>query len=169
MKQGFTLTLALVCLAGCGDAPSGVSGTGAASVTTPPDTSSPAVSQNGSASEADIAAVLEVNERIFEEYGRIAEVMTETSDILMRFNHFTDGHTERVLLCPECYPPPEDLNADVEDPEEVIPPTMEQLLKDAREFHMSALRFRNHLGGQKTTLELHLEKLRAGKLDSPGE
>lgn len=162
MRYGFLLTIALTLLAGCGEARSVQT-----SADQQPDAESDTAANTGGKApntEADIAAIVEVNSKVLEEIGKISEVMTESADIIMRFNHFTDGHTERVMLCPECYPPPDDsLDTEVEDPEEVIPETLEQLLADAQEFHLSAQRIRSHLGAQQFTLKRHLEKLRAAK------
>ena len=116
--------------------------------------------------EVDIAAVIEVNSRVMDELGRSAELMSDSSDILMRFSHFTDEHTAPVLLCPECSPESgtaEDL--EIEDPEEIIPETMVQLLEDAKELHATALRFSNHLNLQQVALNKHLANLRAGQPD----
>ena len=55
--------------------------------------------------------------------------------------------------------------ADIEDPEEVIPETMVQLLKDANELYATALRFSSHLNHQQVALKRHLTQLRAGKPD----
>jgi len=114
----------------------------------------------------EIAAVIEANSKVMDEIGKIAEVMNESTDIIMRFNHFTDGHTTPVKLCPECYSVPANDDADgIEDPEEKIPETMAQLLKVSQELHMSARRFSSHLKAQRTALQSHLKKLRAGKLE----
>ena len=116
--------------------------------------------------KVDIAAVVEVNSRVMDELRRVAELMTESSDIIMRFNHFTDRHTAPVILCPECFPEAEgDSDLDIEEPEEVVPETMVQRLKDAKELHMTARRFRSHLYAQRMALKSHLTKLRAGKPD----
>ena len=116
--------------------------------------------------KVDIAAVVEVNSRVMDELGRVAELMNGSTDIIMRFNHFTDGHTNRALLCPECSPASGgDEDLEIEEPEEVIPETMVQLLEDATELHATALRFRSHLNHQQVALKSHLAKLRAGKPD----
>jgi hypothetical protein len=84
--------------------------------------------------------------------------------MVMRFSHFTDGHPTPVKLCPECFALSEfENNAAVEDPEELIPETMTQLLKDSEEIHLSARRFKGHLKSQQDSLKSHLKKLRTGK------
>jgi hypothetical protein len=116
--------------------------------------------------KVDIAAVVEVNSRVMDELGRVAELMNGSTDIIMRFNHFTDGHTNRALLCPECSPASGgDEDLEIEEPEEVIPETMVQLLEDAKELHATALRFSSHLILQQVALKSHLAKLRDGKPD----
>ncbi len=114
---------------------------------------------------ARIAAVIEANSKVLDEIGKIAVVMEESTDMIMRFNHFTDGHTTPVALCPECWPAREDDGAaGIEDQEEKISETMDELLKDSNELHMSMLRLRGHLKSQQDALKSHLKKLRAGKL-----
>ena len=116
--------------------------------------------------EVDIASVIEVNSRVMDELGRSAELMSDSSDIIMRFSHFTDEHTAQVLLCPECSPESgTDEDLEIEDSEEVIPETMVQLLKDANELYATALRFSSHLNQQQVALKRHLTQLRAGKSD----
>lgn len=146
----YTNIIALLMLAGCGESEVG------------------SQTQAGPLAndEVDIAAVIEVNTRVMGELGRTAELMSDSSDIIMRFSHFTDGHTAEVFLCPECSPDSEtDEDADIEDPEEVIPETMVQLLKDANELYATALRFSSHLNHQQVALKRHLTQLRAGKPD----
>jgi|GEM_PF-3161903 len=128
--------------------------------------SSAADPANKGTQQSEIATIIEVNSKVLDEIGKIATLMEESTDMIMRFNHFTDGHTKPVKLCPECWPAPEpDDTADIEESDEKIPETMVQLLKDSNELHMSMRRLRGHLSSQQFALKRHLMKLRAGKLE----
>jgi len=110
-----------------------------------------------------IAEIIELNSKTIAQYGRMAELAEETSDMLMRLSHYTDGHTNRVALCPECAAKVNVPEVEVEDPEEDLPKTMQQLLDDANEIYHSARGISATFKNQQVAVELHLKKLRAGK------
>ncbi len=112
-------------------------------------------------SDNTIAELIVANSALIGELGQIAGVMEETSDIMMRYSHYTDNHTEQVPLCPECGT--ESILGDEtvpEEPAEEIPETMEQLLADARELGRSVGSLKSGMVHQRTALRHHLERLR---------
>ncbi len=155
----------LIPIAGCGQADRMSSVEAAEQVVQP--TIEQTANRPSEKEQVEIAAIIQANSKVLDEIGKIGVLMEESTDIIMRFNHFTDGHTKPVKLCPECWPAPDpDDSAGIEDPEEKIPETMPQLLKDSNELHLSMQRLRGHLSSQQFALKRHLKKLRAGKLDA---
>jgi len=113
--------------------------------------------------EAMIGKIIELNSKTIAQYGRMAELAEETSDMLMRLSHYTDGHAKRVALCPECAPRVTVPEVEVDEPEEDLPKTMQQLLDDANEIYHSARGIAATFKNQQVAVELHLNKLREGK------
>ncbi len=130
-----------------------------------------ATSSDDSDTDPSIADIIQANSNTIDEVGRAAGVMMESSDIIMRYSHFTDGHTTPVRLCPECWPEPAEVDDAVyEDPEEDIPETMAQLLRDSRDLRLSVARLTSSASAQQAALRHHLEKLRAvSDKDSPAK
>ncbi len=117
--------------------------------------------------ERIIAEIIRVNSQTIDRMGELAALLEESSDIIMRYSHYTDRHTTRVQLCPECFsrqrrddPGPET------NPPEDIPLTLEQLSRDAFELRDSAARFATHLRLQQDALRHHLKRLRE-QADAP--
>lgn len=117
---------------------------------------------NNEAQKVSVADVIKANSDVIDELGRAASVMTQCSDIVMRYSHFTDHHSETVLLCPECSKGrPKHQEPEIEEPDEDIPETMAQLLSDSQELRTSVGSLTSSLLLQRVALQHHLEKLRA--------
>ena len=111
--------------------------------------------------QASLADVIKENSRGIDELGKAAALMTECSDIIMRYSHFTDNHTEQVVLCPECATgSPIGEEPTFEDPEEEYPATINQLLTDSRELRKGIGSINIGLQIQLTALRRHLNRLR---------
>ena len=87
-------------------------------------------------------------------------MMTECTDIIMRYGHFTNDHSTPVLMCPECAQGKPQEEPVIDDPPEDIPETMEQLLRDSQEVKNSVAGLTLGLKLQLVALERHLEQLR---------
>ena len=117
--------------------------------------------------EVSVADVIKVNSEVIDELSRAASVMTQSSDIIMRYRHYTERHSDAVVLCPECTKDsPVGEESGFEEPDEDIPETMVQLLKDSRELRNSVAILTSGLLFQRVALQRHLEKLRAAA-DAP--
>ena len=88
--------------------------------------------------------------------------MMASSDIIMRYSHYTNDHSTPVLFCPECFPDrPKEDETEFDDPEAGVPETMDQLLKDSREQSLSVGSLTSSLRLEQAALKYHLEKLRS--------
>ena len=113
------------------------------------------------AEQASVVDVIRENSRVIDEIGKAAALMTECSDIIMRYSHFTDNHTEQVILCPECGTGgPVHEEPVIEYPEEEYPATIDQLLKDSYELRRGVGSIVVGLKLQLTGLQHHLKRLR---------
>ena len=111
--------------------------------------------------KVDVADVIKVNSEVIDELGRAASVMTQSSDTIMRYRHYTERHSGTVVLCPECTKDsPVGKGLGFEEPDEDIPETMVQLLKDSQEMRNSVASLTSGLLFQQAALQRHLEKLR---------
>ncbi|MCH2203864.1 MAG: hypothetical protein MK102_18010 [Fuerstiella sp.] len=129
--------------------------------TTDIDADATASSHTTVTEQASIADVIKENSRVIDEIGKAAALMTECSDIIMRYSHFTDNHTEQVIFCPECGTRgPVHEEPEIEDTEEEYPATIDQLLKDSDELRRGVGSIIIGLRLQRTGLRHHLKRLR---------
>ena len=82
----------------------------------------------------------------------------------MRYSHYTERHSDAVVLCPECTKDsPRREEPVLDEPDEDIHETMVQLLRDSRELRNSVASLTSGLLFQQASLQHHLEKLRAAE------
>jgi hypothetical protein len=109
----------------------------------------------------EIDEVTEQNDKVFHAMQRAFEQSVKNSDIIVRYSHYTDLHTDPVPFCPECFNSPDghddmEMNA---SPEE-IKSSIKQLLLDSIEFEESFKRMSSSLFNQRHTLQHTLNQLR---------
>ena len=128
------------------------------------------------------------NTAIIESCGEIADLLHLNADRAQRLSHYTDEHTERQLMCPECYgaepyrltpncdcPPGCECSGGCECPdaiavcEEVDTKPNATLLDDCDEILDSHARFKGHLINLSFSLEHALKGLRSSAELTPGE
>jgi hypothetical protein len=95
------------------------------------------------------------------ELGAVAAVMYDNTDTMMRYSHYTEGHSVALLACPECGDSDADhMEPDALDAEYADTKPDQNAIEDARELTLSVSTLRNHLVNQGVALRYTLEQLR---------
>ena len=92
--------------------------------------------------------------------GVASELLYENSDLMQRFSHYTDGHHEKVMLCPECSVGEKSIFGEEEVPLHEDSRPDQSLLKDAYEISQGIERMCSSLRVQKESLSYTLQRLR---------
>jgi hypothetical protein len=84
--------------------------------------------------------IIKYNTKIIESISEVAVAQTCASDLLMRVNHYMDGHIKGENLCPECAGIGHEFDIDridVEDKMVELPNTYNQVVLDLNEIKLS--------------------------------
>jgi hypothetical protein len=117
----------------------------------------------------EVQKVINANYRIFEEIEKTFDLTISNSDVIMRLSHYTDGHSDKVIFCPECFNSPMNHDDNTKHQEHIDPISidMNQLLKDSEEFRQTFQLINASLVNQEFSIKHALKqlKLKEGKND----
>lgn len=111
----------------------------------------------------ELQTVQKNNTETVRSLGHVAALLYDNSDLLMRYSHWTVGHTEVVPLCPECF------NSDIsQESDEFIAEinrspdgvTSDDLVKDSEEIYRAVGATKMAIFRQRSPLVRTLERLR---------
>jgi len=111
----------------------------------------------------ELHTVQKTNTEIIKKFGRSAALLYDNSDLVMRYSHWTLGHPQRVMFCPECYGTPISNTADElidrinQSPSGV---TSDDIVRDADEIDRAVSSVNTTIYGQRRSLLFSLMQLR---------